>query len=141
MSSIFGHKVNTCVPGTKPINGMYPACKFALTALTECLRQEVAFIEMGIKVSVREIVRRMKSLSERSEKFKTFVCIHFSFQNISPGLVENDILTTSGTDNNELVKFMPRLKPEDVAKAIIFIISNPSDVLVSFSALRPSSLP
>lgn len=50
--SIFGHKVNTCVPGTKPINGMYPACKFALTALTECLRQEVAYIEMGIKVTV-----------------------------------------------------------------------------------------
>lgn len=37
----------------KPINGMYPACKFALTALTECLRQEVAYVEMGIKVSVR----------------------------------------------------------------------------------------
>lgn len=32
---------------------MYPACKFALTALTECLRQEVSYIEMGIKVSVR----------------------------------------------------------------------------------------
>lgn len=50
--SIFGHKVNTCVPGTKPINGMYPACKFAMTALTECLRQEIAYVEMGIKVSV-----------------------------------------------------------------------------------------
>lgn len=44
--------MNTCVPGTKPLNGMYPACKFALTALTECLRQEVAYIEMGIKVTV-----------------------------------------------------------------------------------------
>lgn len=43
------------MPGTKPINGMYPACKFALTALTECLRQEVAYIEMGIKVSVMPI--------------------------------------------------------------------------------------
>lgn len=52
-SSIFGHKVNTCVPGTKPINGMYPACKFALTALTECLRQEVSYIEMGVRVTVR----------------------------------------------------------------------------------------
>lgn len=50
--SIFGHKVNTCVPGTKPINGMYPACKYALTAITECLRQEVSYIEMGIKVTV-----------------------------------------------------------------------------------------
>lgn len=53
-------------------------------------------------------------------------------QNISPGLVENDILTTHGSDNNELVKYMPRLKPEDVAKAIIFAITAAPDVLVSF---------
>lgn len=56
--SIFGHKTNTCVPGTKPINGMYPACKFALTALTECLRQEVSYIEMGIKVTVSHVPSR-----------------------------------------------------------------------------------
>lgn len=55
LCSIFGHKVNTCVPGTKPINGMYPACKFALTALTECFRQEISYIEMGIKVTVRSL--------------------------------------------------------------------------------------
>lgn len=57
--SIFGHKTNTCVPGTKPINGMYPACKFALTALTECLRQEVSYNEMGIKVSVRQKCKKI----------------------------------------------------------------------------------
>lgn len=55
---------------------------------------------------------------------------NFSLQNISPGLVENDILTTAGTDNNELVKYMPRLKPEEVAKAIIFVITTSADVLV-----------
>lgn len=54
-----------------------------------------------------------------------------TMQNISPGLVENDILTTHGTDNNELVKYMPRLKPEDVAKAVIFAITAGPDVLVS----------
>lgn len=48
--------MNTCVPGTKPINGMYPACKFALTALTECLRQEISYIEMGIKVTVKSLL-------------------------------------------------------------------------------------
>lgn len=56
INSILGHKVNTCVPGTKPINGMYPACKFALTAITECLRQEIAYIEMGIKVTVSDLI-------------------------------------------------------------------------------------
>lgn len=53
INSIFGHKVNTCVPGTKPINGMYPACKYALTAITECLRQEVLYLEMSTKITVK----------------------------------------------------------------------------------------
>ena len=52
-------------------------------------------------------------------------------QNISPGLVENDILTTKGHDDNELVKYMPRLKPEDVAQAVVFAITQPQNVLVS----------
>lgn len=54
-------------------------------------------------------------------------------QNISPGLVENDILTTHGSDDSELVKYMPRLKPEDVAQAVIFAITTPQHVLVSLS--------
>lgn len=33
-------------------NGMYAACKYAMTAITECLRQEVSYIEMGIRVTV-----------------------------------------------------------------------------------------
>lgn len=53
-------------------------------------------------------------------------------QNISPGLVENDILTTKGSDDNELVKYMPRLKPEDVAQAVVFAITQPQNVLVSW---------
>lgn len=57
----------------------------------------------------------------------------FLFQkNISPGLVENDILTTHGSDDNELVKYMPRLKGDDVAQAVIFAITTPQHVLVSF---------
>lgn len=27
INSIFGHKIHACVPGTKPLNGMYPASK------------------------------------------------------------------------------------------------------------------
>lgn len=50
--SIFGRKINTCVPGAKPINGMYPACKFALTAISECLQQEVLYQELSTKVTV-----------------------------------------------------------------------------------------
>lgn len=45
--------------------------------------------------------------------------------------MENDILTTRGSDDSELVKYMPRLKPEDVAHAVIFAITTPPNVLVS----------
>lgn len=27
INSIFGHKIHACIPGTKPLNGMYPASK------------------------------------------------------------------------------------------------------------------
>lgn len=47
--------------------------------------------------------------------------------------MENDILTSEadGSDNNELVRFMPRLKPQDVANAVIFAITASQQVLVS----------
>lgn len=53
INSIFGHKLNTCVPGTRPINGMYPASKYAITAVTECLRQELMYLETNIRISVK----------------------------------------------------------------------------------------
>lgn len=53
INSIFGHKTNTCVPGTRPINGLYPMVKHGITAMTECLRQEMMYLESSIKVSVR----------------------------------------------------------------------------------------
>lgn len=42
-----------CFIGMRPINGMYPACKYALTAITECIRQELIYKESEIKISVR----------------------------------------------------------------------------------------
>lgn len=41
---------------------MYPACKYAMTAITECLRQEVSFQEMGIKISVNYTIFKFKIL-------------------------------------------------------------------------------
>lgn len=53
----------------------------------------------------------------------------YYLQNLSPGLVENDILT-AGSDN-DLVNLMPRLAGSQVAKALMFAISTPENVLVS----------
>jgi NADP+-dependent farnesol dehydrogenase len=51
INSIFGHKVHSAVPGIKPINGLYPASKFAITAITECVRQELEHMNSKIKIS------------------------------------------------------------------------------------------
>lgn len=52
INSIFGHKIHSAVPGTKPLNGMYPASKFAVTSLTESVRNELKFLKTKIKISV-----------------------------------------------------------------------------------------
>lgn len=52
INSIFGHKVNVCVPGNKPLNSLYPATKHAITAITECIRQELLYLQTQIKISV-----------------------------------------------------------------------------------------
>lgn len=50
------------------------------------------------------------------------------FQSISPGLVDTELLTKA-TDH-EMVKFMPKLQPEDVADALKYIITRPQNVNV-----------
>lgn len=87
--------------------------------MTECLRQELTYMETSIKITVNQINYNRTSIVK---KYKNY------FQSISPGLVESDIIV-SGSDN-EILKFMPRLKPEDVAKAVLFVISTPDHVQV-----------
>lgn len=55
INSVVGHKVLNFV-GQKPQLNVYPASKFAVTALTEVLRQEFAFENMKMKVTVRIIL-------------------------------------------------------------------------------------
>lgn len=55
INSIMGHRVNTVVPGIKPINGLYPAAKFGVTALTEYLKQEIDFLNLNINLCVRAL--------------------------------------------------------------------------------------
>jgi len=91
INSIFGHKIHACVPGTKPLNGMYPASKFAVTAITECVRQELLY--MGTKIKCTSI---------------------------SPGLVEGDIgtLNTSHEMIKMMPKLTPQDVADAVIYAI-----------------------
>lgn len=108
INSIFGHKVHQAVPGTRPLNGMYPASKYAVTAITECIRQELIYLDTGCKVT-----------------------------SISPGLVEGDILSTVSSNENEIVKYMPKLKPEDVAEAVLYAITTPDNVQIHDLVIKP----
>ncbi len=51
INSIVGHKVISSL-GQQPVSNIYPASKFAVTALTEVLRQEFNFEKMKMKVTV-----------------------------------------------------------------------------------------
>jgi NADP+-dependent farnesol dehydrogenase len=52
INSILGHKTNQAVPGNKPTNSLYPPIKMAITGLTECIRQELLYLQTQIKVTV-----------------------------------------------------------------------------------------
>lgn len=55
INSIFGHSISQAVPGNKPINSLYPPVKHAITAVTECLRQELLYLQTQIKITVRTL--------------------------------------------------------------------------------------
>jgi NADP+-dependent farnesol dehydrogenase len=60
INSILGHKVNQAVPGSKPTNSLYPTIKYALTGFTECIRQELLYLQTQIKVTV-SIARNLRA--------------------------------------------------------------------------------
>lgn len=59
-------------------------------------------------------------------KYKYFIY----FQSISPGLVDTELLNKA--IDHEMVKFMPKLQPEDVADALKYILTRPLHVQVCF---------
>jgi short-subunit dehydrogenase len=58
MNSITGHRVPNL---PEPSLNVYPASKFAVTALTESLRQELRFVKSKIKVTVRKFIVKFKT--------------------------------------------------------------------------------
>lgn len=112
-SSVLGHVIGTS--GSTRIT-IYPASKFAVKALTESLRQELVFLKSKIKVS-----------------------------SVSPGLVGSEFLEASASNSGaalskeamEAYKARPKLKPEDVADAVIYVLSTPPHVQVHELILRP----
>ncbi len=97
-----GHLVNlSSVMGTKvrPTNGAYAGTKYAIEALSEALRIEVA----GTGVSV--------------------TCIE-------PGLVRTELHRSWPVPPGEALGIAAPLEPEDVARAVLFVLSQPAHVRI-----------
>nr|XP_022920427.1 farnesol dehydrogenase-like [Onthophagus taurus] len=105
MNSVVGHYVPLM---TEPFLNVYPASKFAVTALTETLRQELRYYKSKIKVT-----------------------------SISPGVVKT-VDSSSNVDlNEEETSDLPFLRPEDVAQSIGYVLSTGPNVQVHELTLRP----
>ncbi|KAK9869638.1 hypothetical protein WA026_003383 [Henosepilachna vigintioctopunctata] len=103
INSDLGHVIPS-IPGLN----VYPASKFAVSALTEVLRGEL--MRSGTKIKVTSV---------------------------SPGLVGNtEIFCAAGGIDSGIDK-APALHPEDVAEAVIYVLSTPPHVQVHDVILKP----
>ncbi|XP_966714.4 farnesol dehydrogenase [Tribolium castaneum] len=106
LNSILGHTI--CMGHM--IN-VYGAAKFAVTALTETLRQELNSLNLKIKIT-----------------------------SISPGLVESEMTTLKKDqppESKALFETMPILKAEDIADGVVYALSTPEHVQVHELTIKP----
>ncbi|KAL3282660.1 hypothetical protein HHI36_005835 [Cryptolaemus montrouzieri] len=102
MNSTLGHKI-------PPISfNVYPASKFAITALTETLKFELGTLNKKIRVT-----------------------------SISPGLVETEIFKTENFTLPGMSE-MPIMVPRDIADTVIFVLSTPQHVQVEELIVNPT---
>ena len=94
-----------------PFSSMYGATKFGVNSLAEAARRELG--PRGIRVSL-----------------------------IEPGIVKSEFQSVAGYDPESfgqlMEKFAPVLVPEDVARTIGFIVSQPAGVHVCDVVIRPT---
>ncbi|KAF2896857.1 hypothetical protein ILUMI_09320 [Ignelater luminosus] len=107
INSIFGHHCSKA----KFFN-VYPASKYAVTALTETLRRELNSNNSKIKVT-----------------------------SISPGLVKTDIGLNGGVLDlktwKEFLSTLTFLNPEDVAGAVMYALATPPHVQIHELTIKP----
>ncbi|KAF2889127.1 hypothetical protein ILUMI_06844 [Ignelater luminosus] len=107
INSVTGHIVTSI-----PQLNVYPASKYAVTALTETLRQELNSIGSKIRIT-----------------------------SLSPGSVKTEFREAGGYETSEEVKKFfdkaPMLTGEDIADAIIYILSTPPHVQIHELTIKP----
>ncbi|XP_076268039.1 farnesol dehydrogenase-like [Rhynchophorus ferrugineus] len=95
INSITGHMIFD-IPGLS----VYPATKYAITALSECLRLEINRSKLPIKMT-----------------------------SLSPGYVKSDFFTNASlTEIKDFQVDRPGLETKDIADAVIYVLSTPEHV-------------
>ncbi|XP_012265022.2 farnesol dehydrogenase-like [Athalia rosae] len=88
---------------------LYPASKYAMTAMTEGVRRELVANKTKIKIT-----------------------------SISPGFVKTDIIRATGIPNwQEYFNDLPHLQAKDIADAVLYVLSTPENVQVTELTVRP----
>lgn len=107
INSVVGHKIPFF---ETPIN-LYAPTKFAVTAFSEILRQELV-------VSANDKIR---------------------VTNLSPGHVFSDIAVVGGyaESTESIYKQIAHIQPEDIAQSIIYLLSTPTNVNVTQLTISP----
>ncbi|KAK5641809.1 hypothetical protein RI129_010356 [Pyrocoelia pectoralis] len=104
VNSLAGHRVPPMCD-----NNIYPASKYAVTAVMETLRQELNALGSRIKVT-----------------------------SVSPGIVDSDIFKVSKMDDfMETLGKLPKLRPEDIADIVLYVLSTPPHVQIHDILVRP----
>jgi NADP+-dependent farnesol dehydrogenase len=107
INSVLGH----VIPFPAVRLNVYPPTKFAVTAISEVLRQEL--------------------IVSKNEKIR--------IANLSPGSVKTDIATAGGlaTSKDEFFDKMPYLQPEDVSQSVLFLLQTPFNVNITQLTIIP----
>lgn len=98
--------------GIKPFLNIYPSTKYGLTALVQVLRHELNYAK-NTKVRV---------------------------SNISPGAVKTETLASIDGEVNLTALNMPSLEPEDVADAVLYMLSTPGRVQIQDLIIGPTGI-
>ncbi|XP_012259503.2 farnesol dehydrogenase-like [Athalia rosae] len=109
INSVVGHSIEMATN----IFSLYPSSKYAVTAMTEVIRKELALSKSKIKIT-----------------------------SLSPGLVNTEMIdSASNSDesglNQNFLRSQPILNPEDIANGIVYVLSTPPHVQVSELTIRP----
>jgi NADP+-dependent farnesol dehydrogenase len=113
INSTTGHRVPN-LPG----RNVYPASKHCVTALTETLRHELRHLGLKVKITVKNVA-----------PFGGCLWL-LKFQSVSPGRCATEFGNVTDPKILEQMKNVPRLKPENVANAVLYVLSTPPDVQV-----------